>query len=185
MGSGLLGSWLSEVLRDSENVSNFNLRASAIRFVCVLWRYFPNNISDHEEIASMILTSMQRSTRVKNRPIVVETLTNLFWLLENFTKERDKYASQVFKSLTFSLIEIWEDGTIREFMLRNFDTIMTNNQDLPVSILMEPIAKQINNLDLHSFAFNLYDFVFLENMCAHPKMTPKLAYTMVEALAKV
>jgi len=38
VNSGLLGSWLSEVLRDSENMSNYNLRASAIRFVCVLWK---------------------------------------------------------------------------------------------------------------------------------------------------
>jgi len=60
-------------------------------------------------------------------------------------------------------------------MLRNFDTIISGSQDLPISILLEPIAKQLNNLDLHAFAFNLFDFVFLENLANHPKMTPKLA----------
>lgn len=58
--------------------------------MCILWKYFPNNISDHDEIATMILTSLQRSTRVKNRPVVTEALTFMFWLLESFTKERDK-----------------------------------------------------------------------------------------------
>jgi len=150
-----------------------------------LWKYFPNNISDHDEIASMILTSLQRSTRVKNRPVVTEALTFMFWLMESFTKERDKYASQMYKSLTFSLIETWEDGPIREFMLRNFAAIFDQNKDLPVSILLEPVAKQLNNLDLHSFAFNLFDFVFLENLAGHSKMNGKLALSIVEALAKV
>jgi len=70
-------------------------------------------------------------------------------------------------------------------MLRNFNSIMEQNKDLPVSILLEPVAKQLNNLDLHSFAFNLFDFVFLENLAGHTKMTGKLALSIVEALAKV
>lgn len=70
-------------------------------------------------------------------------------------------------------------------MLRNFNYVIMESKDLPVSILLEPVAKQLNNLDLLSFAFNLYDFVFLGNMASHPKMTGKLALSLVEALAKV
>ena len=49
----------------------------------------------------------------------------------------------VYKKLTFLFIENHNELEVREFMLRNFGSIMQKYQSIPVDIFLEPFVKQI------------------------------------------
>ena len=71
----------------------------------------------------------------------IKSLTSLFFLLENFANQRHKIAPIIYKKLTFSLIENHANIEIREFMLRNFLTILKKFPNIPLDILMDPLVK--------------------------------------------
>ena len=64
-------------------------------------------------------------------------------LLDEFASKRNPYASVVYKKLTFLFIENHNELEVREFMLRNFGSIMQKYQSIPVDIFLEPFVKQI------------------------------------------
>ena len=67
----------------------------------------------------------------------------MFRLLEEFAKERNQYAPLIYKTLTFLTVEfIWE-VEVRQNMLKYFTSLFYRFQTIPISILCEPLLKQI------------------------------------------
>jgi hypothetical protein len=60
----------------------------------------------------------------------------LFDLLDEFASKKHPYASIVYKKLTFLFIENHEELTMREFILRNLQTIFLKYQSIPVEIFL-------------------------------------------------
>jgi len=67
----------------------------------------------------------------------------LFKLLENFAEKKDYYASVVYKTISFALLENYNNPEITEFILRNFKDLFERNSNIPIGILLEPYVKQI------------------------------------------
>lgn len=82
-------------------------------------------------------------TREKPAPIILSALGILFRLLSQFTADKSPYASVLYKTLTLALIENHLNTEIREFILNNFIQIFENFDTVPVSILMDPLIKQL------------------------------------------
>jgi len=93
--SGLLGGWLSDALKDNEVTNEINLRTSSLKFLSLLWYLFPSKISAYEEVANLILSSLQRCARCNNKSLSLVALSEMFALLEHLTGEKDKYASVI------------------------------------------------------------------------------------------
>jgi hypothetical protein len=70
------------------------------------------------------------------------TSTNLlFMLLDHFALQRNKQAPNVYKALTFMLIEFYDNNELREEMLKNFNTLFLRNVTIPIRILLEPLLQ--------------------------------------------
>jgi hypothetical protein len=68
-------------------------------------------------------------------------MTSLFALLDDFARDRNPYAAILYKKLTFSLIENFDDLELRDLMLGNFQQIFAAYSTIPVEILLEPFIK--------------------------------------------
>ena len=69
------------------------------------------------------------------------SLTDLFYLLENFASTRHKIAPIIYKKIIFCLIENHANNDIREFILRNLLIILKKFPNIPLDILLEPLVK--------------------------------------------
>jgi hypothetical protein len=58
--------------------------------------------------------------------------------------ERNRYAAILYKKLTFSLIENFDDIETRDYMENNFMNLFTKFASVPIDILLEPLIKQCN-----------------------------------------
>mmetsp|Transcript_29766 Transcript_29766/g.45374 ORF Transcript_29766/g.45374 Transcript_29766/m.45374 type:complete len:88 (+) Transcript_29766:1786-2049(+) len=67
----------------------------------------------------------------------------MFSLLDGFAKGRNMYAPIIYKTLTFILVECYTNLDIKTEILSNFIEIFTKYANIPISILCEPLLKQI------------------------------------------
>ncbi|CAG9312103.1 unnamed protein product [Blepharisma stoltei] len=183
--AGIVDFWMEFGLReaDADNRRPPDVRLAALNFVCDIWIYLPTTIELHEEFASSILTSIKRGARDKYRILKFGCLGKLFHLLDAFTAERNPYAPIIYKTLTFSLVENYDDPLVREFILANFISTFVNIQSIPVGIVVEPLVKQLQvSPDL---SFNTVDFDFLITIAKHPRLTVKHAIQVMDILGKI
>jgi len=71
-----------------------------------------------------------------------------FSLLFDFARDKNKFAPVIYKALTFMLIDGYHNHEIREEMMKNFVTLFTQYQNIPINILCEPLLKLIQ-INLH------------------------------------
>lgn len=65
----------------------------------------------------------------------------MFKLLDFFATNKNRYASPLYKEMTFSLIENHSDVDLREFILRNFIILLKKFPKIPIEIILEPMLK--------------------------------------------
>jgi len=111
-------------------------------------------------------------------------LNLLFKLLDKFAAEKDQFAAVVYKTLTFALVENYDNVTLREFILLNFIQVFNHCQTIPVGILLEPILRQIQ-VSQERYLLNIYDIEFFNNVLRHPKFNPTLAEQMFQVMSEI
>ena len=67
----------------------------------------------------------------------------MFYLLENFARDRNQFAPMIYKSLTFLLIDCYLNLDLRVEIQKKFVTLFRTLQNIPISIMCEPLLKQI------------------------------------------
>ena len=67
----------------------------------------------------------------------------MFHLLDGFVINKNKFAPIIYKTLTFLAIDVCWNVDLRKEMIKNFLTLFTDYQTIPVTILCEPFFKQI------------------------------------------
>ena len=132
-----------------------------------------------------ILNLLKRASREKNLIMRITSITFLFKLLENFARMKNHNAPIVYKILTFSLIENYEDEFLREFFLKNFENIFYEFSEIPINILLEPLFRQMQVKEDKIFELNIFDIEFLDKCAKHPKMDEKLAIILLDCLIKI
>ena len=153
--------------------------------MCDLWEIYPTKIEEQEGLANQILLMLKKGIRDNFSSLKMISITYLFRLLENFASERNPFAPIVYKILTFSLIENHEDQVLREQLLLNFITIFKSFSSIPVGVLLEPLAKQIQVSEGTTYILNLFDLHALDVLANHPKLTLKQAILLLDVLAKI
>lgn len=123
----------------------------------------------------------------------------MFHLLHKFAGTKDRLAPQIYKILTFILINGFNNDELREVMLMKFMELFKEYNTIPILILLEPLLKHILlNLDkiqddnlqvnqiqllpsqLTTFILNTIDFHFLTTICYHPKLMLSYAIQLFE-----
>ncbi len=109
----------------------------------------------------------------------------MFRLLENFAAERHSYAPILYKTLTFILVEFYWEIEIRDMMIRHFIFLFKKFEQIPVSILCEPLLKQIQISQYNTTNFNVFDFEFFQCVAYHKKLNIQTAVLLMQALTQI
>lgn len=168
-------------LADNDGRHGTDERSAACGFLCEMWLYFPSLCEAKDAIANYILTVLTRSTRDKSLALQCFSLARLFSLLDNFAEGRRPYAPTVYKTLTFSLMELYQSVFLRSFIEDNLASIFTKYPKIPVNIVIEPLAKQIQ-LDTE---LNLCDFSFFFQVAFHPKFSEGNAILFLDMISQI
>lgn len=163
-----------------------NDRIISLIFMTEIWITKPLFIARHLERApDNILAILKRASRDILLTLSQTSIELLFRLLESFAKSRNQHAPQVYKILTFLLVEFYWETEVREMMLRHFIWLFKHDEGMPVKILCEPLLKQIEVSQYHSASFNVFDFEFFEVIARHPKLNLQTALPLMDSLSKI
>lgn len=124
-------------------------------------------------------------TRESSRAIKIEVITQMFRLLESFASTKNAYAPIIYKSLTFCIIENFNDPQIREYLFHNFKALFQSSDNIPIGIVIEPLVKQLQVSDVSSQTLNLFDLEFLTSAAENPKLSLKHGIQLLDILAKI
>ena len=181
---GLIDSWVDIGLRESEtDIKNLDNKVFCIGFLCDLWGSFPNYIEIRDDLATNMLAVIKRSTREVSKLLKFIIYGRLFYLLSIFSLQKNSFAPVIYKTLTFFLIENYNDESIREFMLTNTIKIFTEIDSIPLGILLEPFIKQ--SQIAKNVIYNIFDFDFFIFIAKHSRLIIKDAILLIDLLGKI
>jgi len=83
------------------------------------------------------------------------------------------------------LVEFFWEIDVRQIMLKYFTSLFYRFRTIPISILCEPLMKQIGISQFHSTSFNVFDFEFFNVVAMHPRLTAPIAVLLVDTLSKI
>jgi hypothetical protein len=83
-------------------------------------------------MAEAILQCLKKGCRDKSKAMAILSMNLMANLLENFAKERNKFAPIILKAQTFILIDLYTQNDLREEMLHNFISLFKNQPTIPI-----------------------------------------------------
>lgn len=158
-------------------------RVRALEFLTETWLRIPESITPREELAQSLVGLLRRAARDVQKAVRLVALSQMFLLLESFTREKNSFAPLFFKTLTYALVENHGQEETREFLQQNFNQFIIATPTIPVGIFVEPLVKQIQS---EEFAhFQMHDFQLFETLAEHPKLSVKSAVQLIDILARL
>eukprot|EP01022_Parablepharisma_sp_SALTPOND_P016860 TRINITY_DN2578_c0_g1_i1.p1 TRINITY_DN2578_c0_g1~~TRINITY_DN2578_c0_g1_i1.p1 ORF type:complete len:1340 (+),score=195.52 TRINITY_DN2578_c0_g1_i1:1195-5214(+) len=183
----VLSHWFDSAIRIAENDGRHSIqdRVVALSVLCEIWINSPTVAESKEDLAEKSLSVLRRATRDKSQALQFYVLAQLFNLLELFATEKKPYAPTLYKSLAFSFLEMHPQEDIREFILANLSALYTQMPAVPVSIVVEPLVRQVETSENVTYFFNLTDFDFLGLVAVHPKLSLKSGLQLLDMFARL
>ena len=93
-------------------------------------------------VLDMALKVLIRACRDSNRGIRLSSQALIFELLTELAQSKSPKSPGLYKVLTFSFIENFNDDITREFLSNSFMTLFEQHRSIPVSILLEPLIRK-------------------------------------------
>lgn len=183
----LLQFWFENALNIAENETRKSVeeRSACISVLCGLWQYFPDFIEKKEALANRLLISLKRGVRDKNVALQHYSLAMGFSLFEDFLIAKRNYASNIYKTLVFTLLETHQQEHLREFLMANLSIVYQDNPAIPVSILVDPYIKLLQFSENTTYFFNIFDFAFLFVLAKHSKLNFQNSLQLVDLIARL
>lgn len=162
LSSGLIDYWLELALRqaDGDGTHSQEERTVAIAFIADIWVLFTEKLFQREDLGNQILRVMKRASKDKFRPLRITALSQMFRLLDTFSKTKNSYAPTIYKALAMSLVENHSDATTREYVMTNLEQIFEAQPTIPVGFVVEPLVNQLQMAEGVSYHYNSADFQF-------------------------
>ena len=185
--SGLIDFWLEMSVRQADNDGNYTPeeRTAAVAFLADLWILFTDKLFQREDLANQILKVLKRSSRDRYRPLRITALSQMFRLLDNFSKSKNTYAPSIYKAIAMSLVENHSDSTTREYIMQNLEQVFESQPTIPVGFVVEPLVNQLQIAEGVSYHYNSIDFEFFVVIAKHPKLHGQQAIPLIDILAKI
>lgn len=186
--SGILSYWVLQSLRVAEGTIDITLddRIQSLVFLTEIWLTNPDFIQNVLVSSGPgILSILKRASRDVKQTLSTVAIELMFRLLEAFASTRNPTAPLVYKTLTFLLMEFFWETEIREMMLKQFNRIFKRHENIPITILCEPLLKQVSISQYHASSFNVFDFDFFTTVASHKKLTLPTALMMTDTLTKI
>lgn len=111
----------------------------------------------------------------------------MFRLLYIFSQgdKKNNFAPQLYKNLSFSLIDNHSDSNTREYIMVNLMKVFDSYPKIPIGMIVEPVVKQLQLGEGDSYVYNSYDFCFFAKLANHPTLTPTHALYLIDSMAKI
>jgi DNA-binding Lrp family transcriptional regulator len=178
--SGLLQCWVDLSLNSENEVKG---KGQYLMFLCDIWCSFIEYFRDHEELSVSIINFMKRVVRDGSKGLKIVTLGQIFEVFDTFSQQKVKYAPILYKTVIFILIEHFSSYRIREFITANLTRILSENDSIPLSPLIDPLVKQL--LLLKPLQFQISDFDLLVALSRHPTLSIKEAILLIDLCGKI
>jgi hypothetical protein len=163
-----------------------NDRIVSLVFLSEIWRLRTKLVEQvNPQASEQIVTILKRAARDMKRTLVVISIELMFRILESFAESRHAFAPTLYKTLTFLLVEFYWEIDVREIMLKHFMTLFAHYDNIPISILCEPLLKQIEISQYHESSFNVFDFEFFNNIASNRKLTLPTGLLLIDSLSKI
>ena len=69
--------------------------------------------------------------------------------------------------------------------MSNFVSFFENNPSVPVTLILEPLLKQIAVSENATYFWNTFDFEFFQHIAKHPKLTLQNGLQLIDQMAKI
>jgi len=185
--SGLIDYWLETNIRQADNNGSHSpeVRTASVCFLADLWVLFTEKLYQREDLSGQILKVFKRASRDRFRPLRFSALSQMFRLLDVFSKTKNSYAPSIYKALAMSLVENHADSTTREYIMQNLEQIFETQPTIPVGFVIEPLVSQLQLAEGVSYHYNSIDFQFFITISKHPKLHSQQALPLIDILAKI
>ncbi|KAM3144419.1 hypothetical protein pb186bvf_003583 [Paramecium bursaria] len=174
LSCGVIQYWASLCIKQGDLVS--------LKYLSQYWMYYPIQFEEDQNLPNQYLFMMKKASRDQSKVLRYFSLNYLFRILEKLANDRNPYAAVLYKKLTFSLIENYDDVEMREFIMNNFMYLIQRFSSIPIDILIEPLVKQII---MNDTLVNFPDMKLFKFIVGHPKMRVRLAIILLDLLAKI
>jgi hypothetical protein len=146
---------------------------------------FTEKMFQREDLGNQILKVMKRASRDRFRPLRITALSQMFRLLDVFSKSKNSYAPSIYKAIAMSLVENHADSTTREYIMQNLEQVFETQPTIPVGFVVEPLVNQLQMAEGVSYYYNSVDFQFFVVIAKHPKLQAQQAIPLIDILAKI
>ena len=160
-------------------------RISSLTLISELWFSYPGYLLEKKDLTDSILKMLKKACRDRNRMLRIASISILFRLLESFSEEKNPIAPGILKTLIFSFVENPHDLIVREHYYENFKALFDANPAIPISLLVEPLIKEITTNEDEPFIFRNFDFDFFTYCVQHPKMNLQMGLTLINLFSKI
>ena len=175
--------WVNMIKEECHSL-NINTRIQTTQFLGEMWSFFSIYFETDEESHDLI-GIFKKLARDPNILVQYSSITQMFRLLLQFSKERNSIAPILYKSLVFIMIENQENVNLREFIINNFKHTFKLVLHIPVGILIEPFTKQVLYSNNTKYDFNFNDINFLLVISKHPRLVVTEAVMLLDILGKI
>ena len=154
---------------------------TALGLLSELWNAFPQQVEALPSASTAVLDLLRKGCRShSSRSLQLTSLTCLFSMLDSFSSNHSAFAPKVYKTLIFSLIENYEDAFARDYITANLCVTLHLTPRMPVSVLLEPLVKQIAQHGVSNI-----DFDFFLVLAKHPALQLRHALLFMHLLGKL
>ena len=129
----------STVVGDSgfpgSNPQMLSERTVSFVFLVDIWKQkadFIQSRANESRMAEAIVRILKQGCRDRSKAVAILSMNLLASLLDQFSKERNKYAPIILKALTFILIDLYLYNDLREEMLHNFISLFKSQPSIPI-----------------------------------------------------
>ena len=146
---------------------------------------YQNFFSERKNTSKNFLNLFKRGMRDRSKLLQYNSLTFMFQLLEEFAKKKNTFSGFIYKILCTTLIENHSNITIREYILKNFEHILTHFESIPLDVLVIPLINIISEKEKVSYHFNVFDFEFFNVVANHPRLSLQIGIEILEIFYKI
>ena len=153
-------------------------RGKAVSLLIDAWITFQNDIDENTkaQIISYINKCLKDSTQ---RTVQMIALTQGFRLMNFLGKIKEENAPKLYKFFVFRIQENFEDSYYREASLINFLNAFSNDQNIPIEIMLKPYLQQMlipKSLE----KINTFDLAFIDKITKYPRFNQEFMYSIIE-----
>lgn len=172
MRTDLLDIWIDIAIRQAEAQGPHGLddRITAMTLICDIWYLFSDYVDQKPDLSGSLLATLRRCSRDRSIAARIVAISLMFRLLDKFAKEKNSSAPMLYKSLIFTMVESSHEAEIREHYLLNFAQLFKAIPSIPISLLIEPLIKQMLS-DKQPFEFKTGDFELFKVLSQHSKLS--------------